>query len=126
MRSLKYAIIIFIVCTAAAIASLLILNYYHTSLKEPLEAAIEYAEKGEIEKAKEEIEKFHSRWENYDPILTAIVRHHTIDDIEKTGAGLKDLLEEENLAFFYSETRRTITLIDIMWKDEKVSLENFF
>lgn len=126
MKSLKIAIAIFVVCLGVSIWALFQLHHYQDTLSASIESAIDCAKKGDIEKAKEEVERFYEMWEEYDPTLTAIVRHHTIDDIEKTAAGLLPLLDAPDLSIFYSEARRTLSLIEVMWKDERVSVENLF
>lgn len=126
MKSLRWAVAIFLLCMAVSFWSLFMLNHYQETLITTMENAVSAAEKGDIDEAKKQVAKFEEMWASYDPVLTAIVRHHTIDDIEKTAAGLMPMLDSQELSHFYSEAKVIISLIEIMWKDEKVSVENFF
>ena len=126
MKSLYVSIFIFISIIIVSVLSFFKVSEYQEDLTSILVRAETSATSQNYEEAHTEVLDFLDSWKEYDSLLTCLIRHPILDEIESSSAGLLPLLEHNETGEFLSELGKVKALLEIMIDDERVALRNVF
>ena len=129
MKKVIWAIVLLIAPVAICVLSLFYVMKVSNESREYVEILQNSVKNSEFEKAKTEIDNFEDYWEDQYELLSIIINHNIIQEIDESifllKASIKDISEDEKVDFEL-ESARAILRIRNLYEMELPSVYNIF
>ncbi len=124
MKSVIYALLIFIFIITTSVCSIIYVNKCADEMLQFVYKNENYFSKSMWEEAENEIKKFEELWVKKRPVLSAFLNHTITYEVDTAVAKLKNTVKmRENDDFFYESDNLKLILLNIK-EQHKISIEN--
>lgn len=119
------ALIIFSLILAGSISAVVYVNVCENELQRSLDVIASAVQKSDMEKAAELSRAFVKRWEEIEPYIIMLVRHHSIDEITKNASVMTAYCACGSEVDAMAEISLIKSILKHISEDEKPVFHNF-